>query len=551
MKEIVEHINTYLWAYPSVFPWLVALLLCVGLFLTVKLSFIQVRRMGHSLRVVAGKYDDPDDPGDVTHFQALCTALSATVGIGNIAGVALAIHYGGPGALFWMWITAFLGTAVKYTECTLAVRYRGFDSDGNASGGPMYYIEKGLGKAWKPAAIFFSGCAILSAFGSGNMVQANTVSQSAFDSFGVSHVVVGVILSIVIGAVILGGIQSIAKVASKIAPIMAGIYVSGAVLILLLHLGDVPGAFMSIFSNAFNPQAGVSGVVAGSISTTLLWGVRRGLFSNEAGLGSAAIAHAAAKTKEPIREGAVAMMGPVIDTLIICTLTGLIIILTGTWDIKKNDVLLPLTEIEEVKMNNTASQDTRFTIAVTNGQQEQISFMVNGSSVDGASLGNYDAQDRFVPFQGMLTYDSGEKQLYTSDGRTMDWIVRGNMLQTGAVLTQWAFAKGLEPITDYGGWIVTLSVFLFAISSIISWSYYGDRCVEYLFGAKYLIHYRLCYVLFVFLGAVFALELVWAFGDMALGLMALPNLIAIVLLLPEVLRLTKDYFSRMDASAKK
>jgi AGCS family alanine or glycine:cation symporter len=351
LKEIVDVGNTLVWSTPAALPWMVAVLLLTGLFVTVRLSFIQLRQVGHAVRAVFGKYDDPDDEGDISHFQALSTALSATVGIGNIAGVAMAIHYGGPGALFWMWVTAVFGMALKFAECTLSMQYRGFDADGNASGGPMYYIEKGLGKKWKPLAVLFAVCAVISSFGGGNMSQANTVAVSAYSDFGIEGWVVGLVSSAIVGFVILGGIKRIAKVSSKLAPTMATIYIAGALVILILNVNAIPDAFVQIFSQAFNPRASLGGSVAGVFSMTLLWGVKRGLFSNEAGQGSAPIAHAAAKTKEPVREGAVAMLGPLIDTLIICTMTGLVVVTTGVWDEKKQADL----GIGEVKTYTAAS----------------------------------------------------------------------------------------------------------------------------------------------------------------------------------------------------
>ena len=277
----------YVWEFPEKLPWLVVVLLAAGLYVTIRLAFIQLRQVRHALRVVLGRYDDPNDPGDVNHFQALSTALSATVGIGNIAGVAIAIHWGGPGALFWMWLTAFLGMALKFAECTLGLHYRQTDARGDVAGGPMYYIERGLGRAWKPLAVVFAMCAIIFTFGGGNMNQANTVAESAAADFGLNPHLVGVFVALLIGAVILGGIRTIARVASKIAPTMAVIYIVTGLTILVANAADVPAAFATIIHDAFQPRAGVGGAVAGVFSITLLKGVQRGLFSNEAGLGSA------------------------------------------------------------------------------------------------------------------------------------------------------------------------------------------------------------------------------------------------------------------------
>lgn len=557
METLVEIGNKYVWGFPEKLPWLVALLLAVGFYVTLRLVFIQVRQLGHAIRVVLGRYDDPNDPGDVNHFQALSTALSATVGIGNIAGVATAIHYGGPGAVFWMWVTAFFGMGLKFAECTLSLHYRTFDEKGDAAGGPMYYIERGLGKSWKPLAMFFAFCAIISSFGGGNMNQANTVAVSASSDFGAATWIVGIILAIVVGGVILGGIRSIAKVASALAPSMAALYVLAALVILSLHASDIPGAFGTIFSEAFNPKAGVGGSIAGTLSLTLLWGVKRGLFSNEAGQGSAPIAHAAAKTDEPVREGAVAMLGPLIDTLIICTMTALVIVSTGVYDAKKPDTVglgsagvVLKVDVDKARAAATdgrvyadgvAGPDKVVTAEVVDGLQDVFVFRASNGFVDDATL-----TAGGEPFTGTLTYDPDKGiSAANATGNDVTVTIEGGILQNSSALTAWAFQLGLADLGDWGNLVVTICVFLFAVSTMISWSYYGDRCVTYLFGVRYVIVYRAIYIGFVYLGATTALEVVWAYGDLALGLMTVPNLIAIVLLMPQVVKLTKDYFQRM------
>ena len=281
--------------------------------------------------MVSGKYDDPNAPGDVTHFQALTTALSATVGIGNIAGVAIAIHWGGPGAIFWMWVTALLGMATKFSEVTLAQKFRVKTSTGSVSGGPMYYIEKGLGKKWKPMAIFFAFALMVMGFISGNAVQANTLADLVETIFQVPAWLTGAITAAVVGMVIIGGISRIGRVTSILAPSMAALYVLGGLIVLGFNYEAIIPAFKLIFSEAFNPTAGVAGTGAGVFLQTLIWGVRRGLFSNEAGQGSAPIAHSAAKTDEPVSEGVVALLEPFIDTILICSITALTILTTGVW----------------------------------------------------------------------------------------------------------------------------------------------------------------------------------------------------------------------------
>lgn len=383
MELLVKGIDFY---NAHIGPWaLLLLLLPTGILLAITLKFIQVRRLGHAAAITAGKYDDPEDEGDISHFQALCAALSATVGIGNIAGVALAIHFGGPGAVFWMWVTGVLGMGLKYGECTLAMKYRDVHEDGSVSGGPMYYISKALGPRFgKPAfaaAMVFAGAGIICSFGTGNMAQSNSMADALHASYGVPKMISGLVIAALVFMVIVGGIKRIGAVASKLVPFMAAFYILCALAVIFTHLETVPSAFKLIFTDAFTGRA-----VGGGFFWTMVWGIRRGLFSNEAGQGSAPIAHAAAKTKWPVREGLVAMMEPLIDTLAICTMTALVVILCGD---------------------------------------------------------------------------------YTS--------------LKGAPLTTQAFGSGLSPLGlgKAGRHVVTLGTILFALSTSISWSYYGDRCVEY------------------------------------------------------------------------
>jgi AGCS family alanine or glycine:cation symporter len=409
------------------------------------LGFIQLRRLKHSVEVVSGKYDNPEDEGDVTHFQALSAALSATIGIGNIAGVALAVRLGGPGALFWMWMTALFGMALKYAECTLSHRYRVIHSDGSVSGGPMYYIEKGLGSKWKPLAVFFATCAVICSFCTGNMNQANTIAQT-FATYNVPIWLSGGLIAFLVGLVIIGGIKRIAAVASRLVPTMAVLYVVGALIILLTHFENIIPSFVSIFKEAFSLKAGWGGLL-----TVIMWGVRRGLYSNEAGQGSAPIAHAAAKTKESAREGAVALMGPFIDTIVVCSMTGLAILSTG---------VLQSTDL------------------------------------------------------------------------------------TGAQLTREAFRNGFAFAPEIGSFIVNVAVLLFAYTTMVAWSYYGDRSIEYLLGPQAIKPYRWVYVFFNFMGAILPLTFVWNFGDIALSLMTIPNLIGVIFLTGTLKKITNEYFSR-------
>ncbi len=352
MPTLLERVND------SLELLLVVALLGTGLWLTLRLGFIQVRRFGHGLAVVSGRYDDPDAPGEVSHSQALTTALSATIGIGNIAGVAIAIHWGGPGAVFWMWVTAFLGMATKFTEVTLAQKYRVRETGGEVSGGPMYYIERGLGPRWRPLARFFAGALIVMALVSGNAIQANTLADLASTSFGVTPWLVGLLSAGVVGAVIVGGIGRIGRVTSVLAPAMAALYVLGGLAVVALNAEAILPSLRAIVTEAFNPTAGVAGAGAGVFLQTMLWGVRRGLFSNEAGQGSAPIAHSAARTDAPVSEGVVALLEPFIDTLVICTITALAILCTGVWrDTTPTAIALGDGELAHVLVRETGTVD--------------------------------------------------------------------------------------------------------------------------------------------------------------------------------------------------
>ncbi len=530
---------------------MVILLLGTGLYLTVRTGFVQITHLGHGFGVTTGKYDDPDDPGDVSHFQALTTALSATVGIGNIAGVAMAIHWGGPGALFWMWVTAFLGMATKYSEVTLAQKYRTTDELGNVAGGPMYYIERGLGSKWKPMAVFFAVMLAFTAFFTGNAVQANTVADQMNSAFGIPMVIMGAITAVIVAAVILGGIGRIGKVTAFLAPFMAAIYVFGALVILMLNFGSVPGAFATIVAEAFNPQAGVAGIGAGVFVVTLMWGVRRGLFSNEAGQGSAPIAHAAAKTDEPVSEGVVALLEPLIDTIIICTLTGLVIVITGTHEQRfPTEITLgggDITWTAEVEPNRYGGVDAPESIEIANGQHVSTGVGVAMVSWHEASVDMlYTDEAQTQAFSGTVFPLRGEA--VGADGTTYTSLY-GDAVENGAPVTAAAFRQGLSPLGDWGHLIVVFGVLLFGISTAISWSYYGDRCAYYLFGQGAILPYKALFVLAHFMGAAIPLAVVWALGDVALAIVIWPNLIALIFLAPVVAEETRSYFERKPYKA--
>ena len=529
----------------------VLFLIGTGIFLTIRTGFIQIRRLGHGFAVTSGKYDDPNEPGDVTHFQALTTALSATVGIGNIAGVALAIHWGGPGALFWMWVTGAVGMATKYSEVTLAQKYRDVERpegdahswEGTVSGGPMYYIEKGLGAHWKPMAIFFAVLLGITAFMTGNAVQANTVADT-LQQFGIAPWQTGLFTAAVVSAVILGGITRIGRVTSILAPLMATVYVLGALAIILLNASQIVPTFVLILQEAFNPAAGVAGVGVGAFLVTMMWGVRRGLFSNEAGQGSAPIAHAAAKTDEPVSEGVVALLEPFIDTIVICTMTALVIIMTGVWNQRfPTEITLSGGDLGWV----SRQADGKITgieppaeITVVQGAQNVSATGVPLIAWHEAALENlYVDVEQTQPFSGTIFPARGEA--VADDGQTYTSLY-GPAVESGAPLTQLGFEAGLPG--DGGKYIVIVSVLLFALSTAISWSYYGDRCAHYLFGPGAVLWYKIVFVGMHFFGAVVPLAVVWSLGDIFLAIVIVPNLIALILLSGQVREMTNSYFER-------
>jgi len=550
-------------------PLVVILLLGAGLYLTFRLGFVQFRKLWHGFAVTSGTYDDPDEPGDIPHFQALTTALSATVGTGNIVGVALAIHYGGPGAILWMWVTAVLGMATKFSEVTLAQFYRNEDISGEGdapgwlgtvSGGPMYYIEKGLGSNWTWMAVLSAGLLGITSFLTGNANQANSITDTlkaysglvGLDSFTMSVIVAAVVAGIV-AVVIIGGVTRIGRVTGVVAPVMAAIYVLGGLTILAFNASEVPAAFGRIVTDAFNPSSGVAGTGAGVFMLTMIYGVQRGLFSNEAGMGSAPIAHSAAQTDEPVSEGVVALLEPLIDTIIICSITGLVIVVTGVWDDtfpkeldldggahsyrveNEGGIIASVTPPTEIRIVNGVAQVQEGTPEFAWNQAVVDTFYVD------CAAGCGQMSDLREPFTGTL--DTRRNVAISEDGTEYETLY-GPAVESGAPLTQAAFTRGLSPLGNWGGLIVVMSVILFAISTSISWSYYGDRCAIYLFGEKAALPYKVAFVTVNFLGGIAPLATVWAIGDIALGLVIIPNLVGVVLLSDKLKEITDNYFER-------
>ena len=441
MQQTLSNISDFVWGVP-----LLVLLVGTGIYLTFLLRGIQFTKLFHSLWLALIKRkDDGDNPGDITHFQALMTALAATVGTGNIAGVATAIAVGGPGALFWMWITGLFGMATKYAEAVLAVKYREIDDQGTMSGGPMYYLTKGLNARW--LGIIFAIFASIAAFGIGNMVQSNSVADAIQHSFNVPVEITGIVLAVATALVILGGIKSIGKVTGFLVPFMIVFYTLAALFVVVIHFQHIPEVFGLVLYEAFTPTAATGGFLGSTVMLSMRMGVARGVFSNESGLGSAPIAAAAAQTKHPVTQALVSMTQTFIDTIVICTLTGFAILVSGAW---------------------------------TTGV-------------------------------------------------------------TGVPLTSTAFTTALPG--EWGGIVVSLGIIFFAYSTILGWSYYGEKSVEFLLGTKSVRPYRILFCIAVFVGAISKLDVVWTFADIMNGLMAIPNLIGLIGLGGVVAMETKNYFN--------
>ena len=555
-ERLVNRLTALVWdsgftIQGEVLPYVVIALIGTGVYLTLYLGLLQVRRLGHGFAVTSGKYDDPAEPGDVSHFQALTTALSATVGIGNIAGVAIAIHMGGPGALFWMWVTAFLGMATKYTEVTLAQRYRSVTErdpdasrwEGTVAGGPMYYIERGLGPKWKPMAVFFALMLGITAFLTGNAIQANTVADSMEAGFGIPIWITGLVTATIVALVIIGGITRIGRVTAVLAPAMAAIYVAGALFIILVNIDALLPSLGLVFREAFNPSAGVAGTGVGVFLVTMMWGVRRGLFSNEAGQGSAPIAHAAAKTDEPVSEGVVALLEPFIDTIVICTMTALVIITTGVWDdTVRTQITLRGGDISYLRQTEEGAfvrAGAPAEIRIDQGRQADVLDTPLLAWHEVAVDQFYEDPEQERPFTGVIHPARG---VAISDEGIEYRALYGPAVESAAPLTALGFQQGLPG--TWGNLIVLVSVLLFAISTAISWSYYGDRCAYYLLGPRSVLPYKFAFILMHFLGAVAPLAAIWALGDVFLGIVILPNLLALIILSPRVKEMTESYFAR-------
>ena len=530
--------------------WFPFVLLGVGLFFTIYLKFPQIRFFKHAWQVITGKFDKESDPGDTTHFRALTTALSGTVGTGNISGVAFAIFLGGPAALFWMWVTAFLGMTTKFVEVTLSHKYRVKTEDGTMAGGPMYYMDRRLNMKW--LAVAFAIATVVSSFGTGNLPQSNGIAQSIEATFGFEPWLVGSVLGILLALVILGGIQRIAAFTARVVPAMAVIYLIGAMAVIFANLENIIPSFLSVIGDAFTGSAAAGGFLGASLAYAFNRGVNRGLFSNEAGQGSAPIAHAAAKTKEPASEGMVSLLEPFIDTILICTITGLVILSSGVWK-EKHENVFDRSDMFFVagEYDDTESKDVEKLYGFLNGiENNEIKpftgaiTVVNGTAVSGDfTLIN----SRSVAED--VKYSVGSEDLFTGtlkieDGKPLkeNLEVSGKSLVHSAALTTIAFTRGF--FGDFGQYIVSVGLLLFAFSTAIAWSYYGDRAMTYLLGPRSVMPYRVIYVAGFVWAAFSDTTLVWALSAVAIVVMTLPNLFGILLLSKEMKETVNDYWKR-------
>lgn len=531
--------------------WFPALLLSVGIFFTLYLGFPQIRYFKHAIGVTTGKFDKEGAKGDTSHFQALATALSGTVGTGNIGGVALALHLGGPAALFWMWMTAFFGMTSKFVEVTLSHKYREQTADGSIAGGPMYYMEKGLNAKW--LAILFAMATVLSSFGTGNLPQINSIAAGLESTFSLDPLITASVLSVCLALVIIGGITRIARVAAAIVPTMAMIYLVGAFAVIIPNMGNILPSFAAIFSDAFTGSAAVGGFLGATFAYAFDRGVNRGLYSNEAGQGSAPIAHAAARTDEPADEGMVSILEPFIDTIVICTITGLVILSSGVW-MEKFENEFQRADMSFVAGNYTESDssDVEQLFSYLNGDESTASSYSGQITIDdGEAVGGQ-------PFTLISSRSIAENVVYSRDGEPItggltvvggrledvDVVVSGESLLHSVPLTTVAFTRGL--FGNFGQYIVSIGLMLFAFSTAIAWSYYGDRAMTYLLGAKSVLPYRIVYVLGFFYAALADTTIVWNVALITIVLMTVPNLVGIMFMHREMKRTVTEYWEKTD-----
>ena len=542
--QILEFLTYYLVDH----YWFPAFLIGSGLFFTIYLGFPQIKYFAHGWRILSGKYIKPGTEGETTPFQALTTALSGTIGTGNIGGVALAIFLGGPAAIFWMWVVAFLGMTTKFVEVTLAHKYREKLADGSIAGGPMFYIENGLNMKW--LAVVFSVCLLMMCIGTGNMPQINNIALVMNDTFDIPKWLTGLVLAILLWMVIIGGIKRIAQIASKLVPFMAFWYILGALAVIIGNYENIIPSLKLIFVHVFSPAAAVGGFLGASVAAALTRGVNRGLYSNEAGQGSAPIAHATSKTENPIEEGMVSILEPFIDTIVVCTLTGLVILSSGVWNQKfenefeasamdylKGSYSEISSEEDLIALRNyyyDRNKNIEFTgeLNVSEGvlTSEDVTLMHNRSFAEGTT---YKDRETNQSFSGVISVEEGK---ITNPG---DFIIEGKSLLRSADLTGKAFTKSV--FGDYGQYIVAFGLLLFAFSTVIAWSYYGDRATAHLFGEGWILYYRIVYVGAFFIAAVVDTKIIWDIATVIGPIATIPNLIALILLRKEIKQIDEGY----------
>ena len=528
-------------------PWFPFVLLGVGFFFTAYLGFPQIRYFGHAWKILRGKKSEKNELGETSHFQALSTALSGTVGTGNIGGVGLAIFLGGPAALFWMWMTAFFGMATKLVEVTLSHKYRQVTKDGTVAGGPMYYMENRLNMRW--LAIFFALATVVSSFGTGNLPQINNIAVSVETSFGVAPMATGAVLSVLLGLVIVGGIHRIAVVSSTLVPTMAFLYLVGALAVIIPNIDNVIPSFISVFSDAFTGSAAVGGFLGATFAYAFNRGVNRGLFSNEAGQGSAPIAHASARCDDPVSEGMVSLLEPFIDTIVICTITGLVILSSGAWT-EKVENRFQGSDLQylqgQVSDQDEAGRERLYQYLALNDSNAVSPYTGTVNIQGGQAQNNEDftvlharsiAEDveyslAGEPYTGTLQVQNG---VLNTEGVELV----GKSLVHSAALTSIAFTQGM--FGDSGQYIVSIALILFAFSTTIAWSYYGDRAITYLFGPKLVMPYRIVYCVAFFVASFTDTTIVWNFAAVSVVVMTLPNLFGIFLLRKEMHQLLGNY----------
>ncbi len=540
LSEFLLYIDSFLGSS----QWFIYLLLGTGLFFTIYLGFPQVRFLRRAIGITTGRYDKSGERGDTSHFGALSTALSGTVGTGNIAGVALAIHLGGPAALFWMLITAALGMATKMVEVTLSLKYREVAADGSVSGGPMYYMKNKMNAKW--LAVIFAVATIFSSFGTGSLPQINSIANSFEAMWGIDKVLIGVVLAIVLGLIIIGGIKRIAMVAQSVVPLMTILYFGCGIMVLITNYENILPSLGSVFTDVWDGTAATGGFLGAGFAWAFNRGVNRGLFSNEAGQGSAPIAHSAARTSEPVSEGLVSLLEPFIDTIIICFTTGIILLSSGVWT-ERHDNLFQKSDMFVIEGTHHDDQQSAPMIAEFLNHGESTSGVKSFSGEmmikDGQVLSpvtvlhSRSIAQRIVVSRDNVPY-SGVVEV--KEGRVLSSVdFSGLSLLHSAPLTTEAFKRGV--LGNWGGYVIPLSLLLFAFSTALAWSYYGDRAVTFLFGSRAVPYFRVIYTIGFAIGAFVDTTIIWIFSGITIAFMTIPNLVGILWLHKDMRKELKEY----------